>query len=99
MSTEKQAKHGFSNAAQNRECAKLAGEGQWQVFADEGISGETLNRPALEKLRQRIEAGEIREVICLDPDRLSRKLLHQLLLTEEWDRFGVRLVFVHGIYA
>lgn len=63
------------------------------------ISGETLNRPALEKLRQSIEAGEIREVICLDPDRLSRKLLHQLLLTEEWDRHGVRLVFVHGSYA
>lgn len=99
VSTEEQAKHGFSIAAQIRECAKLAGEGQWQVFADEGISGETLNRPALEKLRQSIEAGEIREVICLDPDRLSRKLLHQLLLTEEWDRHGVRLVFVHGSYA
>ncbi len=57
-------------------------------FKDEGVSGETLNRPALEALREQIEQGFVTTVICLDPDRLSRKLLHQLLLTEEWERLG-----------
>ncbi|MGI6674785.1 MAG: recombinase family protein [Limnochordia bacterium] len=99
VSTEEQAKHGFSIAAQVRECARLAGDAETVVFADEGVSGETLQRPALQRLLRRIEAGEVDEVICLDPDRLSRKLLHQLLLTEEWDRRGVRLVFVNGSYA
>lgn len=99
VSTEEQAKHGFSIAAQIRECLKLAGNEQPMVFADEGVSGETLDRPALSRLMRSIEAGEVQEVICLDPDRLSRRLLHQLLLTEEWDRRGVRLVFVNGSYS
>jgi len=99
VSTEEQAKQGFSIAAQIRECTRLAGDAQTRVFADEGVSGETLQRPALQELMRSIEAGEIEEVICLDPDRLSRKLLHQLLLTEEWDRRGVRLSFVNGSYA
>jgi len=99
VSTEEQAKQGFSIAAQIRECALLAGSKHALVFADEGVSGETLQRPALQELMRRIEAGEIEEVICLDPDRLSRKLLHQLLLTEDWDRRAVRLSFVHGNYA
>lgn len=77
----------------------MAGVGHTLVFADEGVSGETLQRPALENLRQKIDQGEIKTVLCLDPDRLSRKLLHQLLLTEEWERQGVILSFVNGDYS
>ena len=98
VSTEEQAKHGFSIPAQIRECQNLIGHRQALVFSDQGVSGETLIRPALEELRQRIEVGEISAVYCLDPDRLSRKLLHQLLLTEEWERKGIALHFVHGDY-
>lgn len=99
VSTEEQAKHGFSITAQIRECQKLAGDEPTLIFADEGASGETLNRPALELLRQKTSSGEVRKVICLDPDRLSRKLLHQLLLTEEWEKQNVDLVFVNGDYS
>jgi len=98
VSTEEQAKHGFSIPAQIRECQNLIGHRQALVFSDQGVSGETLIRPALEELRQRIEVGEISAVYCLDPDRLSRKLLHQLLLTEEWERKGIALHFVLGDY-
>lgn len=98
VSTEEQAKHGFSIAAQIRECQSLAGA-EALIFADEGVSGETLQRPALERLRQSISEGEVESVFCLDPDRLSRKLLHQLLLTEEWERQGIKLSFVHGDYS
>lgn len=99
VSTEEQAKHGFSIAAQIRECQAFAGGAVDLVFADEGVSGETLDRPALRQLRQSIEASEIKAVICLDPDRLSRKLLNQLVLTEEWEEEGVTLSFVHGDYS
>jgi site-specific DNA recombinase len=99
VSTEEQAKHGFSIPAQIRECQECIGEGDPLVFADEGVSGETLQRPALEELRQRVHRGEVKAVYCLDPDRLSRKLLHQLLLTEEWERQGVSLHFVNGDYS
>ncbi len=96
VSTEEQAKHGFSIPAQIRECQERIGAIPALVFADEGVSGETLQRPALEELRQRIGKREVGGVYCLDPDRLSRKLLHQLLLTEEWENLGVRLYFVNG---
>jgi len=69
------------------------------VFADEGLSGDSLNRPALMELRQQVRAGKIKEVICLDPDRLSRKLLNQLLITDEFERHGVQLRFVNGDYS
>lgn len=98
VSTEEQAKHGFSVAAQIRECRALAGGGNCLIFADEGVSGETLKRPALEELRAKIREGQVAKVICLDPDRLSRKLLHQLLLTEEWENYAVKLCFVNGEY-
>lgn len=99
VSTEEQAKHGFSIPAQIRECQDRIGAIPALVFADEGVSGETLQRPALEELRQKISQSEIDTVYCLDPDRLSRKLLHQLLLTEEWERLGVYLYFVNGEYS
>ncbi len=99
VSTEEQAKHGFGIPAQIRECQSLVGDTQALVFADEGVSGETLDRPALEELRQKIAESKVGTVYCLDPDRLSRKLLHQLLLTEEWERQGVRLNFVNGDYS
>lgn len=99
VSTEEQAKHGFSIPAQIRECQALVESQATLTFIDEGFSGETLQRPALEELRQKIQAGEINTVLCLDPDRLSRKLLHQLLLTEEWEKRGVELSFVHGDYS
>jgi len=69
------------------------------VFADEGLSGDSLDRPALTELRERVREGEITEVICLDPDRLSRRLLNQLLITDEFERHGVELRFVHGDYS
>lgn len=69
------------------------------VFADEGLSGDSLDRPALTELRENIRKGVITEVICLDPDRLSRRLLNQLLITDEFERHGVELRFVNGDYS
>jgi site-specific DNA recombinase len=99
VSTEEQVRSGFSLIDQLRECRKKAGTDDVVEYVDEGISGEFLDRPALSRLRQDVRAGVIRRVICLDPDRLSRKLMHQLLITDEWDRYGVHLQFVNGDYA
>lgn len=99
VSTEEQAKSGFSLKDQIRECQKKAGTDEYKQYIDEGISGEFLDRPALSKLRQDVRDGLITKVVCLDPDRLSRKLMHQLLITEEFDRKGIQLVFVNGEYA
>lgn len=99
VSTEDQARHGYSIPAQIRECRALAGQKKVIIFADAGMSGDSLDRPGLTRLRQQIREGKIKEVICLDPDRLSRKLLNQLLITEEFERWGVELRFVNGDYS
>ncbi|WEG14195.1 recombinase family protein [Pullulanibacillus sp. KACC 23026] len=99
VSTEEQAKKGFSLQDQVKECRKKAQSNDVLEYIDEGISGEILDRPALTKLRNDVKEGLITKVVCLDPDRLSRKLMNQLIITDEFDKRGVDLVFVNGEYA
>lgn len=99
VSTEEQAKKGFSLKDQVAECRKKAKTDEVLEYVDEGISGEFLDRPALTKMRQDARDGLIKKIICLDPDRLSRKLMNQLIITDELDKRGVELVFVNGEYA
>ena len=97
VSTEEQAQHGYSLAEQKDSCkqrAKELGATEILEFADEGISGATLDRPGLEGLRDSIKEGIIDLIVLRDPDRLSRKLAHQLILTEEFEKAGVRLEFL-----
>jgi site-specific DNA recombinase len=68
---------------------------EW-VFEDEGHSGATLVRPALEALRDLVAQGCIDVVLCYSPDRLARKFAYQALLIEEFARAGVRVEFVRG---
>ncbi|TEB04794.1 DNA-invertase hin [Pelotomaculum schinkii] len=98
VSTEDQARHGYSLADQLSVCREKAfamGADEILEFADEGVSGELLDRPGLSDLRESIRNGQVNIMICYDPDRLSRNLAHQLLLTDEIERAGVRLDFVN----
>jgi site-specific DNA recombinase len=64
------------------------------VFQDEGHSGATLVRPALERLRDLAAQGCVDVVLVWSPDRLARKFAYQALLVEEFARAGVRVEFV-----
>ena len=66
------------------------------VFEDEGHSGATLVRPALERLRDLAARGCVDVVLCYSPDRLARKFAYQALLVEELARCGARVEFVNG---
>lgn len=97
VSTDDQARHGFSLAEQREACrARASGLGATTIgeFADEGISGSTLDRPGLASLRDAVRNNKIDLIVVRDPDRLSRKLSHQLLLTEEFEKAGVKLEFI-----
>jgi site-specific DNA recombinase len=63
-------------------------------YVDDGHSGADLDRPALTRLREAVRAGAYAVVLAHDPDRLSRRLPHQLLLLEELERGGARVEFV-----
>ena len=66
------------------------------VFEDEGHSGATLVRPALERLRDLAAGVGIDVVLCYSPDRLARKFAYQALLIEEFTRAGTRIEFIKG---
>jgi len=87
--------------AQREACAAYilsqASEG-WTLLPDEyddgGLSGGTLERPALQRLMKDIEAGRIDIVVVYKVDRLSRSLLDFAKLVEAFDRTNVSFVSV-----
>jgi len=64
-------------------------------FIDDGFTGATVIRPALERLRDLAAAGGIDRLYVLCPDRLARRYAHQMLLVDELQRCGVELVFIN----
>lgn len=64
------------------------------IFRDDGHSGASLNRPGLDKLRDAVRWGEIERLLITDPDRLARKYVHQMILLEEFARFGCQVEFL-----
>lgn len=100
VSTEEQGRTGYSIPEQLRECrAKAQALGATTIleFKDE-ISGDVLDRPGLNAAREAIRRGGVRWLITLDPDRLSRKLMNQLIVAEELEKNGCELVFVQHDY-
>jgi len=61
-------------------------------FADDGYSGATLIRPALERLRDLAASGAVDRVYVHSPDRLARRYAYQVLLVDELRRAGVEIV-------
>ena len=64
-------------------------------FMDEGWSGATLMRPALERLRDTAALGGIDRLYVHSPDRLARKYAYQVLMIDELQRAGVEVVFLN----
>jgi len=66
------------------------------VYVDEGYSGATLARPAMERLRDRAAEGGVEVLYVHSPDRLARRYAYQVLLLEEFARQGVSVTFLNG---
>jgi site-specific DNA recombinase len=64
-------------------------------FVDDGCSGSTLVRPALERLRDVAYAGGVDRLYVHSPDRLARKYAYQVLLVDELTHHGVEIVFLN----
>jgi site-specific DNA recombinase len=73
------------------ECG-LAIPEEWH-FLDDGYSGGSLERPALERLRDLISEGIVERVLIYSPDRLAREYPHQVLLLEEFRQAGAEVRF------
>jgi site-specific DNA recombinase len=65
------------------------------VYVDEGVTGATLVRPALERLRDRAAEGKLDRLYIHCPDRLARAFPYQVVLLEEFSRAGVEVIFLN----
>ena len=65
-----------------------------QVYDDGGISGGTLERPALQRLLADVAAGTIDNIVVYKVDRLTRSLLDFAKLVEAFDKAEVSFVSV-----
>jgi site-specific DNA recombinase len=63
------------------------------VFRDDGYSGARLDRPGLDALRDQAARAAFDLVVVTAPDRLARNFVHQMVVLEELERRGVRVVF------
>jgi site-specific DNA recombinase len=94
VSTEDQAQR-YGLDSQVHELRVLAERKGYQIvseFVDDGVSGATLDRPALTRLRDNLKLFQV--VLVHAPDRLSRLLVHQLILMEEFKKAQVAVEFL-----
>ncbi|WP_126174260.1 recombinase family protein [Altericroceibacterium xinjiangense] len=101
-SSDEGLEQGFNSLhAQRDACAAYilsqASEG-WQLvpehYDDGGISGGTLERPALQTLLADVAAGKIDIIVVYKVDRLTRSLLDFARLVEMLDKAGVSFVSI-----
>src|SRR4029077_7842240 len=63
-------------------------------YDDGGLSGASLDRPALQGLLRDVDAGKIDVAVVYKVDRLTRSLADFAKLVERFDRHGVSFVAV-----
>jgi site-specific DNA recombinase len=97
VSTERQEKQETINSqlAALRSYADNNGHIIFKEYVDEGYSGELLDRPALDELRDDAKQKLIDVVLVHSPDRLSRKFIFSGLVQEELTKSGVRIIFLN----
>src|SRR6266849_6091846 len=101
-SSEEGLEQDFNSLDAQREACEAYVKSQrhegWQclsaMYDDGGISGATMERPALKRLLADIEAGAIDAVVVYKVDRLTRSLADFAKIVEVFDAKGVSFVSV-----
>jgi site-specific DNA recombinase len=86
VSTQEQAKEGYSVGEQTDRLRKFAEAHDWcivKVYTDAGHSGANTDRPALQQMIDDLKAGKIDKVLVYKLDRLSRSQKDTLELIED----------------
>lgn len=86
VSTQEQAKEGYSIGEQTERLKIYASIHDWtvvKIYTDAGHSGASVNRPALQDLIHDVKSGLIDKVVVYKLDRLSRSQKDTLTLVED----------------
>lgn len=99
VSTEDQAREGYSLSVQQdylKDFAKREGfqihyaDGKGKIYVDDGYSGYSLDRPAMNQLLKDARAGKFDLILVYKLDRFSRRLRDILNTLDELDALGVK---------
>ena len=92
VSTEEQAKEGYSIRGQEQKLKDYARVKDWQiydVYIDEGISGKNITaRPEINRMIEDVKSGKVKNVLVFKIDRLTRStsdLIYLIDLFNEHD--------------
>src|ERR671911_283443 len=94
VSTEEQARSGYSLAQQMEALRQYAAREGYEVLkevTDPGQSGASLERPGMDQMRDLVAAGGVSVVLAQDRDRFSREPAYTYLLRREFEEHGTRL--------
>lgn len=96
VSTEEQAKEGFSISAQLQTLRQYAQIYNWEViddYVDEGISGKSVKgRPEMKRLIKDVENERFDAVIVWKISRLSRNMLDTLTILDKFEKYDVKFI-------
>jgi site-specific DNA recombinase len=99
VSSERQAQDGTIASQLHALRERVAADGlsldEELCFIDDGYSGSTVIRPALERLRDQAAGGAVDRLYVLAPDRLARRYAYQVLVVDELQRAGVEMIFLN----
>lgn len=96
VSTQEQAESGYSLRTQAEAAQKYASANSLALVEElsDDISGATLDRPGLTRLRELVKVGTVQAVIIYSPDRLSRSMIGLLTLRDEFVAVGCEIHYV-----
>jgi site-specific DNA recombinase len=88
VSTEEQAKHGYSISAQKEKLEAYCKSQGWEIekiYTDEGFSAKDLNRPGFSEMYERIKRGDIDVLLVYRLDRLTRSVVDLYKILKDLD--------------
>ncbi len=94
VSTDEQARSGYSLAQQVEALRDHAGREGYEVLeeiSDPGQSGASLERPGMDRVRDLVAAGGVSVVLAQDRDRFAREPAYHYLLKREFEEHGTAI--------
>jgi site-specific DNA recombinase len=94
VSTDEQARSGYSLAQQIEALGEYAAREGYQVLEeviDPGQSGASLERPGMDRVRDLVAAGGVSVVLAQDRDRIAREPAYHYLLRKEFEEHGTKI--------
>src|SRR5688572_17956747 len=94
VSTDEQARSGYSLAQQLEALREYAAREGYEILeevVDSGQSGASLERPGMDRVRDLVAAGGVAVVLAQDRNRIAREPAYHYLLKREFEEHGTKI--------